>query len=192
MMETSSSRSAPSIDNALSARRTVSRDLLLLIHTSTGFTAKMEEGKEFYLTSVSFGMVLSFQPKGRPSMLTAQCRGDQDKAQKWTIEIGEEPNIVALKNSATGTYLNCLQPKDGGKVGLGAQQWWRYDNIEVAAPGGFKFYPVQYPGMCLNHDGGKRANPRSDGQKVHMWKWQVGQSHGQITSRSRMWPRIIC
>jgi len=36
----------------------------------------MEEGKEFYLTSVSFGMVLSYQPKGRPSMLTAQYRGD--------------------------------------------------------------------------------------------------------------------
>lgn len=133
----------------------------------------MEPGKEFYLASVSYGQVLSYQAKGVPSTLTAQVKGDQDKPQKWTVEVGEQPNIVALKNSATGTYLHCFDPRNGGRVGLGELQWWMFDNTEVNPPGAFRFYPVQHPGMCLNHHGGGRVNPHSYGQKVHMWQWVV-------------------
>lgn len=66
----------------------------------------MTASKEFYIVSVANGQVLSQQPTGSPSALTAQYKGDQDKQQKWTVESGDEPNVVALKCTATGQYLN--------------------------------------------------------------------------------------
>ena len=47
--------------------------------------------------------------------LQAYDSGD-NKAQRWIVEAGDEPNVVAFKNLGSGTYLNAQRQGNGGVV----------------------------------------------------------------------------
>ncbi|KAL1587724.1 hypothetical protein WHR41_03549 [Cladosporium halotolerans] len=128
--------------------------------------------KPFYITSVSNGHVLSNQANGSPSGVVAENRGDQGDEEKWTLEAGDEPNVVALKNASNGKYLHANGGTSWCTVGTGEKQWWRLSNDELSPPGACRLSPVPYPGVFLNHFQGQAARKGAVGIKVHMWQWE--------------------
>jgi uncharacterized CHY-type Zn-finger protein len=127
----------------------------------------------FYVASVSNGLVLAHQENGRPSGVVAENKGDRGDEQKWTIEYGNETNIIALKCAANGKYLHCFEGKGFGKVGTGDKQWWRISDDEVTPPGACRLGSVDYPEYFLNHHNGDNVRKGNGGTKLHMYKWEV-------------------
>jgi hypothetical protein len=128
--------------------------------------------KAFYITSVSNGLVLAHQPSGKPSGVAVENKGDGGDREKWTVEAGDQPNVIALKNVSSGEYLHANDGKNWATVGTGAKQWWKISNDNVTAPGACGLSPVEYPNVFLNHFQGKPARQFKDQIKVHMWKWE--------------------
>jgi flagellar biosynthesis GTPase FlhF len=128
--------------------------------------------KAFYITSVSNGLVLAHQPSGKPSGVAVENKGDGGDREKWTIEAGDQPNVIALKNVSSGEYLHANGGTNWSTVGTGAKQWWKTSNDNVTAPGACGLSPVEYPNVFLNHFQGKPARQFKDQIKVHMWKWE--------------------
>ncbi|KAF9734006.1 hypothetical protein PMIN06_005162 [Paraphaeosphaeria minitans] len=131
----------------------------------------MAEESAFYITSVAHGMVLARSPNGQPSGVVAQNRGDQDAPQKWLVERGSEPNIVALRCASTNDYLHANGGASWATVGTGAKQWWKVDAVNVTAPGACRLSPVEHTGVFLNHFQGIRV-AKGQSMKVHMWQWE--------------------
>lgn len=129
--------------------------------------------KAFYITSVSNGLVLAHQPSGKPSGVAVENKGDGGDREKWTVEAGDEPNVIALKNASNGEYLHANGGTNWSTVGTGAKQWWKISNDNVTAPGACGLSPVEYPNVFLNHFQGKPARQSKDQVKVHMWKWEA-------------------
>ncbi|KAK5678566.1 hypothetical protein LTS10_009010 [Elasticomyces elasticus] len=136
----------------------------------------MSDEKEIYIVSVSYGHVLSWQPKGSPSYAVVQAKdGDDNKAQRWVVEPGDEPNTAAFRNAANGQYLNCQEAKNFGRIGLGARQVWRIDSPAfLYPPGAVRLQPAEFDKHFMNHDGPHRVNKGDNGAKAHMWQWETG------------------
>ncbi|KAM0695612.1 hypothetical protein Q7P36_004094 [Cladosporium allicinum] len=128
--------------------------------------------KAFYITSVSNGLVLAHQPSGKPSGVAVENKGDGGDREKWTVEAGDQPNVIALKNASNGEYLHANGGTNWSTVGTGAKQWWKISNDNVTAPGACGLSPVDFPNVYLNHFQGKPARQFKDQIKVHMWKWE--------------------
>jgi hypothetical protein len=79
--------------------------------------------KAFYITSVSNGLVLADQPSGTPSGVVVENRGDSDR-EKWIVEAGDEPNVIALKSASNGQYLHADGGRNYAAAGTGGMQWW--------------------------------------------------------------------
>ncbi|KAM0713459.1 hypothetical protein Q7P37_010421 [Cladosporium fusiforme] len=139
-------------------------------YTSSSYS--MSDSKTFYISSVSNGHVLAHKADGRPSGVVAENKGDRGQEQNWTIEYGDEPNTIALKNAASGTYLHCQEPKSFGKVGTGDKQWWKISDDDVSPPGACRLCPVNNPDVFLNHHSGNHVRRGATGAKVHMYKWE--------------------
>jgi hypothetical protein len=142
-------------------------------HTESYSSNSSNSSRTFYLASVSNGHVLAHQENSRPSGVVVENRGDRDNEQKWTVEYGEEPDIIALKCAANDKYLHCFEGKSWGKVGTGDKQWWKISNDDVSAPGACRIGPVDFPDVFLNHHSGNTVRRGAAGAKVHMYKWEV-------------------
>jgi hypothetical protein len=127
--------------------------------------------KAFYISSVTQGHVLAAQPSGKPSGVVVANKGEGGDREKWTVEAGDEPNVVALKNASNGQYLHANDNKSWATVGTGEKQWWRISNDDVTAPGACRLSPVPYPDVYLNHFNGQVAR-KGNQIRVHMWKWE--------------------
>ncbi|KAK5737814.1 hypothetical protein LTR17_006462 [Elasticomyces elasticus] len=133
----------------------------------------MSDEKEIYIVSVSYGHVLSWQPKGSPSYAVVQAKDGDNKAQRWVVEPGNESNTAAFRNAANGQYLNCQEAKNFGRIGLGARQVWRIDSPDfLYPPGAVRLQPVEFDKHFMNHDGPHRVNKGDNGAKAHMWQWE--------------------
>lgn len=132
----------------------------------------MADSKAFYITSVTHGFVLAKQNNNSPTGVVVENKGDQGDEEKWTIEAGDEPNVIALKCAANGEYLHADGNTNWSKVGTGEKQWWRVSTDEVGPPGACRLSPVPHPNVCLNHFNGEYKRPGSK-VKVHMWQWVV-------------------
>jgi hypothetical protein len=132
--------------------------------------------KAFYITSVSNGLVLADQPSGTPSGVVVENRGDSDR-EKWIVEAGDEPNVIALKSASNGQYLHADGGRNYAAAGTGGKQWWKMSSDDVTAPGACRLSPVEYPNFFLNHFQGKPARRGRDQIKVHMWKWEASRIH---------------
>ena len=133
--------------------------------------------KAFYITSVSNGLVLAHQPSGKPSGVAVENKGDGGDREKWEVEAGDQPNVIALKNASNGEYLHANGGTNWSTVGTGAKQWWKISNDNVTAPGACGLSPVDFPSVFLNHFQGKPARQFKDQIKVHMWKWEASRIH---------------
>ena len=129
--------------------------------------------KAFYITSVSNGLVLAHQPSGKPSGVAVENKGDGGDREKWTVEAGDQPNVIALKNASNGEYLHANGGTNWSTVGTGAKQWWKISNDNVTAPGACGLSPVDFPSVFLNHFQGRAAKKGGGQVKVHMWQWEV-------------------
>jgi hypothetical protein len=97
--------------------------------------------KTFYLSSVNKGYVVAFKDKGRYGHeIVVENLGVRDAEQKWTVEYGDEPDTIALKNVATDKYLRCLQLKTGGEVGVGDIYCWKTSVGELTVPGACRIH----------------------------------------------------
>jgi len=146
-------------------------------HTSSySSNSSSNNPRTFYLASVSNGHVLAHQENSRPSGVVVENKGDRGDEQMWTVEYGDEPNTIALKNAANGKYLHCFEGKSWGKVGTGEKQFWKISNDDVSAPGACRIGPVDFPDVYLNHHSGNTVRRGAGGAKVHMYKWEVSGS----------------
>lgn len=119
-----------------------------------------------YLVSVAEGLVLTQQESGRPTDTVMERAGDRDAEQKWTVEHGDEPCTVALKNVANNKYLTG-KAEHYGKVTTDERQWWKleHDGDAVRPPGAYRLSPVGSPNVFLRHINGS--------PKVAMHTWSV-------------------
>ena len=129
--------------------------------------------KALYVTSVSNGLILANQPNSKPSGVVASNRGDKGDDEKWIIEAGDKPNVVALRNASNGKYLRAEGGRNGSKAGTGDKQWWTISSDRVLAPGACSLSPVDYPNVYLNHFQGRVVPKGHVGMTVHMWQWEV-------------------
>ena len=137
------------------------------------FSNMAESSKAFYVTSVSNGLVLANQPNSRPSGVVAANCGDKGDDEKWIIEAGDKPDVVALKNASNGQYLRAEGGRNSSKAGTGDKQWWAISRDRVLAPGACSLSPVDYPNIYLNHFQGRAVPKGHVGMTVHMWQWEV-------------------
>jgi hypothetical protein len=84
----------------------------------------MGDSKAIYIVQLMRGHVLAYQENGKPSGAAMECRGDRDGEQKWILETGNEPSIVALRCVANDRYLRA-ETKNYGKLSTGEKQWWK-------------------------------------------------------------------
>jgi hypothetical protein len=149
-------------------------DSLLCIHPQFCISSNMtDSSKAFYVTSVSNGLILANQPNSRPSGVVAAHCGDKSEGEKWIVEAGDKPNVVALKNASNGQYLHAEGGRNGSKAGTGDKQWWTISRDRVLAPGACSLSPVDYPNVFLNHFQGRPVPKGHVGMTVHMWQWEV-------------------
>lgn len=132
------------------------------------FSSMTGSSKAFYVTSVSNGLVLANQPNSRPSGVVAANCGDKGDDEKWIIETGDKPNVVALKNASNGQYLRAEGGRNSAKAGTGVEEWWTISRDRVFAPGACSLSPVDYPNFYLNHFQGRAVPKGHVGMTVHM------------------------
>jgi len=128
--------------------------------------------KAFYITSVTHGYVLADQPSGNPSGVVVANKGESGDREKWIVEAGDQPNVVALKNASNGKYLFADGGKSWAKASTGNKQWWKVSTDNIIAMGACRLSPVEYPGVFLNHFQGRAAKKGGGQVKVHMWQWE--------------------
>ena len=104
--------------------------------------ASTDSPKPIYISFGQTGYVLTFQQSDRPSGVVTEHKGERGDEQKWTIEYGDTPDIIALRNVTSGKYLYCYEAKHGGKVGMGEKQWWKITVVKYSPPGGCRLAPV--------------------------------------------------
>lgn len=105
----------------------------------------MDSTSTFYLGSTNRGYALSHQKSGNPSDLVLKYIGAHGDEQKWTVEFGDDPDTIALKNVANSKYLRCFDAASQGKVGTGEKQWWRVSRGRLTAPGHFRLSTINTP-----------------------------------------------
>jgi hypothetical protein len=127
----------------------------------------MADSTTYYLAGVGTGQVLTYKD---PSGLVFENKGDHDDEEKWTVEYGDEPNVVALRNVASGKYINCPKLQYAQDIGTGEKQWWTVSNDNVTPHGACRFSPVGSPGLFLYTSGSVVSKGRSIGVDLRTWK----------------------
>jgi hypothetical protein len=133
----------------------------------------MSTPKTSYLVNIARGYVLTYEKSGRPSGVVVENLGDHDDEQKWIVEQGDEPDILAFKNAANGEYLYCTEARYLGKVKTGEKQWWKISYDEVKAPGACRLSVVGTPDVFLNNADMNVRRPGAGNNEVYMRKWDV-------------------
>lgn len=129
----------------------------------------------YYLVSVGTGHVLA-QNKGghHPSGVVLENKGDHDDEQKWTVEFGDRPGVVALKCVANGKYMNSPEGSSQAYVGLGDKQWWWISNDLLTPDEACRFRLLKYSDPYLYHQG--KAVEKGRSLAVHMYAWRASDS----------------
>jgi hypothetical protein len=127
----------------------------------------MADSATFYLAGVGTGQVLTHKD---PSGLVFENKGDHEDEEKWTVESGDEPNVVALRNVASGKYINCPKAQDSQKIGTGEKQWWRVSNDNVTPHGACRFNLVDSPDLFLYTSGNVMSKGRTLDVTLRRWK----------------------
>jgi hypothetical protein len=153
---------------SISSGATASQEVALASNSKPQST---NSPKPIYISSGQTGYVLTFQQSDRPSGVVTEHKGERGDEQKWTIEYGDTPDIIALRNVANGKYLYCYEAKHGGKVGMGEKQWWKIMVIKYSPPGGCRLVPVDNPQQAFLTtlgSGVNKGSPSSASNRVNM------------------------
>jgi len=119
------------------------------------------EPKTFYLHNAHRHYVVTYQNRGLPSGVVVEPKGRRNDEQKWTIEYGDGPDIIALRNVANGLYMRSDKPANYSNVGTGDKEWWKI-SFEDTPPRTFRLSPMvgsspqpyfmEYSGEGVRHD----------------------------------------
>jgi hypothetical protein len=131
----------------------------------------MTSPKTFYLVSACQGHVLAYKEKGQ-SGVVAENRGDQGDEEKWFVEQGDEPDVVAFRCAANGKYLNA-DPVRYANAGTGDRQWWKISFEGVRTPGTCRLHVVGSPALFLHNVDNFVLDPNQNGNQVRMFEWEV-------------------
>jgi hypothetical protein len=97
----------------------------------------------YYLVGVTTGHVLAQNTGDQQSSgVVLENKGEHDDEQKWTVEFGDRPDVVALKCVANGKYMNAPESSGQASVGLGEKQWWWISNESITPRGACHFHPL--------------------------------------------------
>jgi hypothetical protein len=137
---------------------------------SSTTSQSQDSPKTIYISFGQTGYVLTYQQSDRPSGVVTEHKGERGNEQKWTIEYGDTPDIIALRNVANGKYLYCHEARSGGKVGTGEKQWWRITVVKYSPPGGCRLAPIDSRETFLTSldRGVDKGSPPSAGNQVNM------------------------
>jgi hypothetical protein len=142
----------------------------------------MADSTTYYLAGVGTGQVLTHKD---PSRLVFENKGEHDDEEKWTVEHGDEPNVVALRNVASGKYINCPNAKNSEIIGTGEKQWWVMSNDNVTPHGAFRFNLVDSPGLFLYTSGGVMSKGKTLGVSLHTWRVCIQRNHTHLLALMR-------
>jgi hypothetical protein len=125
----------------------------------------------YYLVGVGTGHVLAQNKEGKPTGVVLENKGDHDDEQKWTVERGDEPDVVALKSVANGKYMNCPTAALYGEVGTGDKQWWKLSNDGLTPNVACRFNLIGSPDHFLYTNG----SFLDKGQNLKVWmnEWKA-------------------
>jgi hypothetical protein len=134
----------------------------------------VDSPKTFYVTGVAHGSVLAQEGPHKSDRVVMESKGRHGDEQKWTIEYGDEPNVIALKCAGNGKYLHCFTAERNGRVATGDKQWWRMSNDNVTPPGACALAPVDYPKFFLTFTGNAIQGNSSDRLDMSVYEFRVG------------------
>ena len=132
--------------------------------------ADSSEAKAYHIVSVSGGYQLAHRPipPNRKHYIGVQDADATDKAQQWSIEYGDKPDVIALRCCSNGQYLRTDTGNNWAVPYTGEKQWWKVDRGGPVLPlMGCRLSPVDFPKAFLNHFEGHPIN----NENVHMWEW---------------------
>lgn len=94
----------------------------------------MSSSKPVYIVSYSKGNVVTLRENNNPSTVVLEAAGAKGDEQKWILEFGEEPDMVALKCVANNKYLR-VPEGFAPPVQMGEKMWWKMGSNGVHVPG---------------------------------------------------------
>jgi hypothetical protein len=137
--------------------------------------------------------VLTYQKSRMPSGAVVDHKGRRkdEQEQQWTVEYGDEPDVIALRNVASGTYMRSEKPENYKAVGTGDKEWWKmsFDNtpprcFRLAPMVGSK--PIPY---FLDYYGGSTVRSIDSGGKLILQHEDVSVCSRQASRSSLTYER---
>ena len=139
----------------------------------------------YHLVGIGTGHVLAVRKES--GLVVLENKGEQDDEQKWTVEFGDEPDLVALKSVANGKYM---WSREGGTnnanaVKTGDKQWWKLSNDGLTPNVACRFNLPSSPGNFIYTHGAVLEKGKE--HSAHMREWTVSDSmvyfHGLALTR---------
>jgi hypothetical protein len=131
----------------------------------------------YYLVGIGTGHVLAKNTKEKSGRIVLENKGEEDDEQKWTVEFGDEPDLVALKCVADGKYMNSpeIGVKDNAGVTLGDdKQWWKVTNDNLTPNVACRFNVASSPGQFIYTHGS--VLEKGQHHTAHMRDWTASVS----------------
>lgn len=137
----------------------------------------MDGPRTFYLYVAHRHYVLTYQKRGLPSGVVVEPKGRRNDEQKWTVEYGDEPDTIALRNVANGKYMRSDKPENYSAVGTGDKEWWKI-SFDSTPPRAFRLAPMVGSSArpCFLSFGGSEVRHDEDGSKVILINASVSMS----------------
>jgi len=139
----------------------------------------------YYLVGIGTGHVLAHYKEDLSRGIVLENKGDHDDEQKWTVEFGDEPDLVALKCVANGKYMNSLEGGKNEGVKLGDKQWWKMSNDGLTPNMACRFSLVSSPEQSIYTHGS--VLEKGQHHTAHMREWKASDSvvcfHGLALTR---------
>ena len=131
----------------------------------------------YYLVGIGTGHVLAKNMKDKSGHVVLENKGENDDEQKWTVEFGDEPDLVALKCVADGKYM--ISPEIGARDNAGVilgddKQWWKVSNDNLTPNVACRFNLASRPEQFIYTHGA--VLEKGQHHTAHMRDWKASDS----------------
>jgi hypothetical protein len=139
----------------------------------------------YYLVGIGTGHVLAHYAEDKTRGIVLENKGDHGDEQKWTVEFGDEPDLVALKCVANGKYMSSLEGGNNNAVKCGDKQWWKVSNDNLTPNVACRFNLASSPEQFVYTHGA--VLEKGQHHTAHMRDWKASDSmvcfHGLALTR---------
>lgn len=149
------------------------REFCLLSRTSNIFSLGPPDPyimTTYYLVGIGTGHVLAQNKGARSCGVVLENKGEHDDEQKWTVEFGDEPDVIALKCVANGEYMNSPEREETGPVNIGDKQWWNISTAGLTPQVACRFSLVSSPEQFIYTSGNVLAKGKDLAVQRREWR----------------------